>query len=125
MIEWLYVVQLWIALGSGALLLGGGLIGRVPSGFSLFLMALVELGLMIQFGVSAGLVFSGQEAATDTLEFFGYLVVALLVPLAAAFWSLVERTRWSSAVLGVAAITVAVMLVRMQQLWTGVPQSPI
>jgi hypothetical protein len=53
------------------------------------------------------------------VEFFAYLIVALLIPLGAAFWALIERTRWSTVVIGVGALTVAVMLVRMNQIWTG------
>jgi hypothetical protein len=52
------------------------------------------------------------------VEFFAYLVVALMIPVGAVFWALIERSRWATVVLGVGALTVAVMLVRMQQLWT-------
>jgi hypothetical protein len=47
------------------------------------------------------------------------LLVAIMVPVGAGFWALVERNRWSTVILGVAALTVAVMLVRMNQIWTG------
>jgi hypothetical protein len=65
------------------------------------------------------LVAGGARAKTDTVEFFAYLLVALIVPLGAAFWALIERTRWSTFVLGVGALTVAIMLVRMHQIWFG------
>jgi hypothetical protein len=55
----------------------------------------------------------------DTVEFYAYLLVAIMVPVGAGFWALVERNRWSTVILGVAALTVAVMLVRMNQIWTG------
>jgi hypothetical protein len=55
----------------------------------------------------------------DTVEFFAYLLVAIMVPVGAGFWALVERNRWSTVILGVAALTVAIMLVRMNQIWTG------
>ena len=64
-------------------------------------------------------VFGGAEAVVDTVEFYAYLVVAIMVPVGAGFWALVERNRWSTVILGVAALTVAVMLVRMNQIWTG------
>jgi hypothetical protein len=122
MLDWWYLAQLTYALPAGVLLLLLGLIGRPPSGFSLLLVAITEFGLLMQLVASLTLVVLGERAATDTLEFFGYLIVALLIPVAAAIWSLVERTRWSTVVLGAAVLTVAVMLVRMQQLWTGVAQ---
>jgi hypothetical protein len=46
----------------------------------------------------------------------------MMIPVGAAIWAIVERSRWSTVVLGAAALTVAVMLVRMQQIWTGVAQ---
>ena len=37
---------------------------------------------------------------------------------AAIFWALLERSRWSTVVLGVGALSVAVMIYRMFQIWT-------
>jgi len=110
----------WYAVAAGLLLVGLGLIGRPPSGFSLGLAAGVEAGLLVQLILSIVLVSLGQYAAIDTWEFFGYLIVALIVPVAGTVWALVEKDRWSTVILGAALLTVAVMLVRMQQIWTGV-----
>jgi hypothetical protein len=118
MIEWLYIVQLVLATAAGCLAVILGLAKRKPSNLSLGALAIVEFGLVIQFVVSIVLVVLGQRAQSDTVEFFAYLVVALMVPIGAAFWALIERSRWATVVLGVGALTVAVMLVRMQQLWT-------
>ena len=95
------------------------MIGKKPSGFSLLATAIIEALLLVQLLISIWLVISGARAETDTLEFFGYLIVSLLVPVAAGFWSLLERTRWSTVILGIGSLTVAVMLVRMNQIWTG------
>lgn len=92
---------------------------RKPSLVSLSVLGLVELGLIVQTVVSILLVSAGERAKTDTVEFFGYLFVALLIPLGAGFWALVERTRWSTMVLAVAAGTVGVMVARMHQIWFG------
>lgn len=123
MVEWLYQIQLWYAVGAGVLLLLLAAIGRAPSGFSLGLTAGVLLGLMVQLAVSLGMVLAGERAAISTLEFFGYLIVAIFIPIGGGLWALVERTRWSTVVLGAAVLTVAVMLVRMLQIWTGIPVS--
>lgn len=119
MVEWLYLVQLWIALAGGLFALALGLMGRLPSLFSLGALALVQLGLLIQLVYSVIAVSSGERAAVDTVEFFAYLIVAIMVPVGAGFWALVERNRWSTVIVGAAALTVAVMLVRMNQIWTG------
>jgi hypothetical protein len=122
-IEWFFWFSFWVALGIGAWLLVLGIISRPPSGFSVALIAVVEGLLLIQLVISTALVIGGASAATDTVEFFGYLIVALLVPLAGFVWAILDRSRWSTIVLAATALVVWVMLIRMQQLWTGV--SPV
>jgi len=119
MIDWLYSAQLFIATAVGLLTLTLGFAKRKPSFLSLGALALVQLGLLIQLVASIAIVVAGERAKLDTVEFFAYLIVALMVPLGAAFWALIERTRWSTIVIAVGALTVAVMLVRMSQIWTG------
>jgi hypothetical protein len=120
MLDWLYSTQLAISTTAGLLCLLLGLIKRKPSLISLGSIALVELGLVVQLVASIVLVILGQRAKNDTIEFFAYLIVALMIPVGAAFWALIERNRWSTVVLAVAGLTVAVMLVRMHQIWTGI-----
>lgn len=119
MVEWLYQLQLWFALGSGLLLVLMGLLGRVPSGLSVGLVVAVEALLIVQLAVSLGMVIAGSRAQVDTWEYFGYLLVALLIPAIGVVWSLVEKNKWSTVVLGAVCLTIAVMLVRMWQLWSG------
>lgn len=120
MIDWLYSAQLWGASIAGLFAIAMGFAKRKPSGLTISALAAVQLGLIIQLVASLVLVIMGQRAKTDTVEFFAYLIVALMIPVAATFWALIERTRWSTFVLGVGALTVAVMLVRMSQIWTGI-----
>lgn len=119
MIDLLFQIQLWVYFAAGLFALLLGLVGRLPSLVSIGALAITELGLLVQLVISIVLVANGAQAKQDTFEFFGYLVVALLVPPAVALWALVERTKWSTVILGAGAITVAVMLVRMHQIWTG------
>jgi hypothetical protein len=119
-IDAFFLILAWYAVAAGLILIFLGLIGKSPSGFSLGLAIGVEAGLLVQLILSIVLVSLGQYAVIDTWEFFGYLIVALMVPIAGAVWALVERNRWSTVVLGAAVLTIAVMLVRMQQIWTGV-----
>ena len=119
MIEWFYLAQLWVAVVAGIFSLTLGAIKKLPSLWSIGSLALVLLGLIGQFIVSIVVVSGGASAALDTVEYFAYLLVAIMVPVGAGFWGLVERNRWSTMILGVAALTVAVMLVRMHQIWTG------
>ena len=119
MIDWLLSLQLVANSSIAVILLGFGFAKRKPSLVSLSLAAVVELGLLAQFVASIALVTGGARAKTDTVEFFAYLIVALMIPAGAAFWALVERTRWSTMVLGVSAATAAIMLGRMKQIWFG------
>ncbi|MEY4558288.1 MAG: hypothetical protein RL024_446 [Actinomycetota bacterium] len=123
MVEWWYQAQLWFGVVAGLLLVVMGLIGRKPSGFSLALVAGSEFGLLMQLIASITLVILGERAKLDTWEFFGYLIVALMVPVASAIWALIDRNRWSTVVMGAGVLTVTVMLVRMQQIWSGTPVS--
>ena len=117
---WFLVAQEIVATAVGVFGLLLGVAKRKPSSLSIGALALVELLLLIQFVLSIVLVAGGARAKTDTVEFFSYLVVALIVPLGAGFWALVERSRWSTMVLGVAGFTVAIMLARMEQIWFGI-----
>lgn len=119
MLEWWYLAQVWFGIAAGSLLLLLGLVGRRPSGFSLSLVVGSEFGLLMQLVASVTVLLLGQRAVGDTWEFFGYLVVALIVPVAGGIWALTERSKWSTVVMGAAVLTVVVMLVRMRQIWTG------
>lgn len=119
MLEWWYLAQVWYGVAAGLLLVLMGLIGRKPSGFSLSLAAGSEFGLLMQLIASITLVILGERAAIDTWEFFGYLIVAIMVPVGSAIWALAERSRWSTVIMGAGVLTVVVMLVRMHQIWTG------
>ena len=120
MIETLYQVGLWLSLAVGLLSVFLGLIGRAPSGFSVGAQAMVELFLIVQLVASIILVAGGAQAKSDTVEFFAYLITAVIIPIGAVLWALLERSKWSTVVLGVSALSIAVMLVRMHQIWTGV-----
>ena len=123
MLEWWYQTQLWFGVAAGLLLVLMGLVGRKPSGFSLALVAGSEFGLLMQLIASITLVILGERAVVDTWEFFGYLIVAILVPVGTAIWALIDRNRWSTVVMGAGVLTVVVMLVRMNQIWKGEPVS--
>ena len=120
MLEWWYLAQVWYGLGAGLLLVLFGLIGRRPSGFSLALLLGSELGLLMQVVLSVTVLILGERSVGDTWEFFGYLLVALVVPIAGGIWAMVEKSKWSTVVMGASVLTVVVMLVRMMQIWTGV-----
>jgi hypothetical protein len=120
MLEPLYYVLLFLTLAVGTVQLLLGFIGRKPGQPEIMMSLAVLAGLAVQLLVSSVLAISGERAMISTLEYFGYLLVAIIVQVAAGFWALAEKTKWSTVILGAASLTVAVMLVRMLQIWSGV-----
>ncbi|MFC6357338.1 hypothetical protein [Luethyella okanaganae] len=118
MIDWFAYVQIGVALSAGLLCMTLGLAGRAPNDLSMGAVALVEILLVAQLLVAVVAPAVGNTATGSVLEFYTYLVSAILLPVAAGFWALLERSRWSTVILGVAALAVAVMLYRMLQIWT-------
>ncbi|MBC7517737.1 MAG: hypothetical protein H7248_02455 [Microbacteriaceae bacterium] len=117
MIEWFSFAQIAVAVLAGIVCLVAGLAGRTPADLTLGLTLLVEVLLIVQLVVSLVAPAVGNVATGSVLEFFVYLVSAVLVPPLAALWALVERTRWSTVILGIASLAVAVMLYRMNTIW--------
>jgi hypothetical protein len=90
--------------------------GVPPGRVSLALAALAEVAVAVQSVVALVALATG-EGPGGTATLVAYLLGVLVVlPLAAA-WALVERTRWSGAVLAVGGFTVAVMTARVDMLW--------
>ena len=119
MILWLTIAQIVIAVAAGIFCLVAGLIGRRPSDFSVGALALVEVLLIVQVIVAIVAPLIGNPPTGDLLEYWVYLVSAVLLPVGAVLWALMERSRWSTVILGVAALAIAVMLWRMQVIWSG------
>ena len=123
MIEWFTAVQVIVAVLAGILCLVIGFAGRPPNDLTLGSIAIVELLLPAQLVVTIVAALVGNEPRGSLGEFYIYLVSALLLAPAGGFWALIERTRWSTVVLGVVGLALAVMLYRMGQIWF-VPGTP-
>ncbi len=113
------IAQVAVAAAASVLCLVLGLSGRRPSDLSVGSLALVELLLVAQLVIAFVAPAVGNPPSGSVLEYGVYLVSVLLIPPAAVFWALVERSRWSTVIMGVAAMAVAIMVWRMQVIWTG------
>ena len=118
MILWFTLVQVAVAAVGGLLCVVLGLAGRRPSDLSVGALALVELLLIAQVVVAVVAPFAGNAPLGNPLEFWVYLVSAALLPPAGVAWALIERSRWSTVIMGVAALAVAIMVWRMEVIWT-------
>ncbi|HZU93442.1 MAG TPA: hypothetical protein VFF85_07455 [Microbacterium sp.] len=118
MILWFTIAQVAIAIAAGAFCIAAGLAGRRPSDFTVGALAVVEVLLIAQVVVAIVAPLAGNPPTGDLLEYWVYLVSAVLLPIGAVLWALMERSRWSTVILGIAALAIAIMLWRMQVIWT-------
>lgn len=118
MILWFTVVQVIVAATAGLLAVVLGLAGRRPSDLSVAGLALIEVLLIAQIVIAIIAPLAGNPPTGSLLEYWVYLVSAALIPPAAVAWALLERSRWSTVILGIAALAVAIMVWRMQAIWT-------
>ncbi|GAA1736001.1 hypothetical protein [Luedemannella helvata] len=82
----------------------------------LALAAVIEVAVLAQV-VIALVRMAGGEKAAEPATFIGYLLtVALLLP-AATVLAYMEQTRWGSVIMAVAGAVVAVLMLRLQQVW--------
>ncbi|TFV51845.1 hypothetical protein E4P43_09130 [Blastococcus sp. TF02A-35] len=73
--------------------------------------------LLVVQAVVAAVAMAGGDTPADTASFLGYLVGALLIPVAGVLWARTERSRWAGTVIAVAAAAIGVMVWRLLQLW--------
>ncbi|HWH27080.1 MAG TPA: hypothetical protein VNT53_10600 [Pseudolysinimonas sp.] len=112
------VILIGVAVLVGAVCVVLGLVGKRPADISILGVAVVELLVLAQIVIAIIAPAVGNEPTGSGLEFWVYLVTAAIIPPLALVWALLERTRWSTVVLGVAALAIAVMAYRMHQIWT-------
>nr|WP_194241447.1 hypothetical protein [Galbitalea soli] len=103
---------------AGLLCVALGLAGRMPGDLSVGATLAVELLLIAQLVITIVAPFVGNHPTGSLLEFYIYLVAALLIPPIAVVWALLQRDRWSTVILGVASLAIAVMAYRMHIIWT-------
>lgn len=117
MIDWLTWAQVIVAVAAGLVCLGFGIAGRPPADLTLGALLLVELLLVVQLVVAVAAPLVGNLPTGNLVEYYVYLVSALLIPPLTMLWGLVERSRWSTIVLAIGALAVAVMVYRMHVIW--------
>ena len=79
-------------------------------------LGVLEILLLVLVGLIVAKLAEGERPASPA-TLIGYLIAMPLVPVAAAFWGLLERSRWGSAVVAVAGLVAAVLMVRLHEIW--------
>lgn len=89
---------------------------RLPGRLDIAVAAVLTLVVAIQLVVAA-FVLSGPKSIGEPVTLFGYLVAMLFVPAAAVWWGGLDESRWGSLVVTVAGLTMAVLALRLGQIW--------
>ena len=104
---------------SGAMVVWGlvtAALDKPPGRAQLLFAAGVEVVTVVQ-SVVAFVILAQGFRPVELATTIGYLIgIVMLIPVA-WFWANVERTRFSGVVLAVAGLAVAVMTLRLLQLW--------
>ena len=109
------IIVAGLALAGYALLLTA--LNRRMGTSLLAALGVLEILLLVLVGmIVARLVGGGRP--TGLVLLIGYLVATPIIPVVAAFWGLLERSRWGSAVIAVAGLVAAVLMVRLHQIWS-------
>ena len=95
------------------------LVRNEPAGDPMFvLLAVVEVVLLVQLVVGVVQLSSTDRDVSGVL-FVSYLVGVVLALPIGAFWSLAERSRAGTAVLGAAVFTAVALELRLWAIWGG------
>ena len=108
------IIVAGLALAGYALLMTA--LNRRMSVILLAALGVLEILLLVEVGIILAKLADGERpAGLPTL--IGYLIAIPLVPVAAAIWGLMERSRWGPAVIAVAGLVAAILMVRLHQIW--------
>lgn len=115
---WFTIAEVAVAVVAGLVCVIAGLAGRRPSDLTVGALALIEVLLIVQIVIAIVAPFVGNTPTGSVLEFWVYLISAAILPVAGVAWALLERSRWSTVIMGIAALAVAIMVWRMYTIWT-------
>jgi hypothetical protein len=116
-IEWFAWLQVVIAGVAALIAFVAAGAKRTPNDYTLGSALLVGILLLVQLVISIVAPFVGNQPTGDALEFWMYLITAVLMVPAALIWSIVERSVVSNVILGVVGVSISVMVARMHQIW--------
>lgn len=108
------VLALALAVVTGVL----ALLDRKLPRWVLVLVALLELALLVML-VQCVVAWVGGNGPADPVVFLAYLVVVLVAAPGTVWWGAAEPGRWGTGVVCIAGLLIPVLVVRLQQVWTG------
>ena len=116
MIDLLAYVVIAISLCVGIGIIGLAIANRRPLTLLAYGLVTLEAVALVQVLVAVVQAVRG-ERPDEVATFVGYALTSVLVPPVGALWALSDKSKWGTAAAGVAALVLAVLTVRMQQVW--------
>jgi len=107
-----------LALAVAAWALIAALRDRPPGWSQLIGLAAVEIAILA-LAVATGISVLGGEGPGDAATFSGYLISTVCLPVLAGVLARMEPTRWGSVTVMVFCLVIPVLVVRLQQTWSG------
>ncbi len=89
MIEWFTWVQIGVGLAVGLVAIGFALARKGPNDLTVLGLVLIEVLLVVEVVLAIVGPLNGNPILGNGLEFWMYLVTALIIPPAAIIWGLV------------------------------------
>jgi hypothetical protein len=83
-----------------------------------YAISAVEIGTVLLLVVGVAALASTTRAVEGTV-LVSYLVTLVLIPPIALVWGVAEKSRWGTGVILVGMWTVAIMAIRVLQVWHG------
>ena len=116
MIAGLAYAVIGISLAVGLGIVGLALADRRPLSLLAYGLVTVEAAALVQVLVAIVQAVRG-ERPHEVATFVGYALTSVLVPPVGALWALSDKSRWGTGAAGVSALVLAVLTLRMQQVW--------
>lgn len=92
---------------------------RAPRMSHLIGVAALEILAITLVGTAVVRIVNGQRAH-EMVAFVGYLAAFLVIPPAGLTLARMEPSKWGSVIIAAVGLVEAVLVVRLQQVWTGI-----
>jgi drug/metabolite transporter (DMT)-like permease len=117
--EYLRIATAVVALAVAAWALIAVVRDQPPSSAQLYGLWIIELFALALVGTAIASMVSGHRAPS-MVTFIAYLVAFLVVPVAGWALARLEPSKWGSVIVAAVGIVEAILIVRLDQVWTGI-----
>jgi hypothetical protein len=118
-IDGLATVLIVLSTTYGVVALALAAFGRAPREYFVIASAVLLLVVFVQVVIAVVRLVTGDRP--DELgTFIGYLIVALVIIPVGTLWALAERSRWGAGALAIACLSLAVVVLRLNDIWSTV-----